>query len=172
MHTNLMLLTLLVLGICGHANAQDATPAPKLTVEASQTEVLLGNYIEVTFTYEGNQRGNFVAPDWKEAGFAVRNGPSQSSNFSMIHGVTKSSITYTYYVEPLNTGKLSIPSAKFLVGKDEVLSPSLKIEVFENPDGVIETPQQKTRELDFWGRPLPESKPKEAPKKKRATTRI
>jgi BatD DUF11 like domain len=172
MYKNLMLLFFLVLGICGLSNAQDNAQNSKLTVKASQTEVLLGNYIEVTFAFEGNQRGRFTAPDWEKAGFALKGGPSQSSNFSMINGVTKSTISYTYYIEPLELGTVFIPSAQFLFEKEEISSKPLELHVLKNPEGIIETPGSKEDEFDFWGRPIPKSEPKVAPKKKRATTRI
>jgi hypothetical protein len=171
MNQKLVFLLFSVFVFCGQAFAQNKENPLKLMAEASQTEVLLGNYIEVTFSYEGKQNGKFVAPDWENVGFDVQ-GPSQSSNFSMVNGVTKSSISYKYYAQPRDTGVFIIPPAKFIVGKEEILSESLEIRVLENIEGNVAEPKKKKRELDFWGRPLPQTIPKEEPKKKRATTRI
>jgi hypothetical protein len=171
MNKKLVFLLFSVFVFCSQVFAQNKENPLKLTAEASQSEMLLGDFIEVTFAFEGKQNGKFVAPDWENAGFDVQ-GPSQSSNFSMINGVTKSSISYKYYAQPRDTGVLHIPPAKFIVGKEEIFSETLEIRVLENINGNAPESKPKKRELDFWGRPLPETTPKEAPKKKRATTRI
>ncbi len=147
----------------------------KFSAEASKTEVLQGNYIQVTFTLENGQGGKFSPPDWNAAGFIVRGGPNQSSSFSMINGETKSSLTYTYFVEPKNEGEAVVPEAKMVVGSETYLTKPLTIKVLPNPDGVQVAPEQPTERYDFWGRPVPDEPtptPPVTPKKKRPTTRI
>lgn len=140
------------------------------TCNVSQKDVLLGNYVEVEYTLEGAQDGKLAPPDW--AGFDIVSGPNQSSSFQMVNGKTTSSISYTWYVEPRDTGTFVIPTASILVDGRELVTEPVEIHVFPNPDRIIEKPEKRRPSgLDFFGREtLPE--PSVEPKKKRKTYRI
>lgn len=114
-----------------------------------------------------------MQPDWEAAGFEVRGGPNQSSQMSIINGQSKSSVTYSYYVEPRDTGTYYIPSVSIVNGEKEYKTEALKISVFPNPNKIIETPQRKMHSNPFWD-DQPESQPEPSikPRKKRNPTKI
>lgn len=153
--------------------AQNEASGLKFTAEASQTEVLLGNYIRVEFKLENGQGARFIAPDWPESGFILRGGPNQSSSLSIINGRTSSSFSYTYFIEPRDTGKVVVPAAIVTLNGQEYRSNPITLHVYSNPNDIIETPQPKEH-FDIWGRPTPAPQPEPSakPKKKRAVTRI
>lgn len=142
----------------------------KFTCHISQKDVLLGNYVEVEYMLEGAQGGKLTPPDW--AGFDIVSGPNQSSSFQMMNGKTTSSVSYTWYIEPRDTGTFIIPSATIAVDGRELTAGEVEIHVFPNPDRIIEKPEKRRSSgLDFFGREeLPE--PSIEPKKKRKTYRI
>ena len=142
----------------------------KFTCTVSQKDVLLGNYVEVEFTLHGAQGGKLTPPDW--AGFDIVNGPNQSSSISIINGKTTATLSYTWYIEPRDTGTFVIPTARIEVDGRELTTEPVEIRVFPNPDSIIEKPEKRRPSaLDFFGREeLPE--PSVLPKKKRKTWRI
>lgn len=168
-----LIISALSVLLLAQACAQNTASAVKFSASASQTEILLGNYIEVEFKLENASGAKFSAPDWAAAGFIVRGGPNQSSSFSMINGKTSSSVSYTYFVEPRDTGTLTIPAVSIKANGETVSTAPIAVRVFDNPDGVIETPQPKEH-YDIWGRPTPAPQPEPSvqPKKRRPTTRI
>ncbi len=153
--------------------AQNAASGVNFTAEASQTEVLLGNYIRVEFKLENGQGAKFIAPDWPESGFILRGGPNQSSSFSIINGRSTSSFSYTYFIEPRDTGTVVVPAAVVTLNGQEYRSKPIPLRVYVNPNDIIETPQPKEH-FDIWGRPTPAPQPEPSvkPKKKRTVTRI
>lgn len=112
----------------------------KFYVEASQTELLLGNQLTVTFHLENGQGGRFNPPNWDDAGFTLL-GSNQSSNFSIINGTTTSSVTYNYSLMPNREGDLQIPAASIVAGKKEYHTEPLAIHVSPNPDGIVQKPR-------------------------------
>ncbi len=158
---------------------------PKMTCEVSQTEVLLGNYVRVEYKVSGSQNGKWTMPEWN--GFHVVSGPSQSTNFSMMNGLSEVSSKLTFLVEPPQVGDWVIPTASFALENGDILTAGdVAIQVFENPDGIIEKPETKQEGeflrpfggglFDLFGQPgqpedrLPE--PSVKPKKQRKTVRI
>lgn len=137
--------------------AQDA--ALSFMCKVSATELLQGNILEVSYTLEGSRGGKFIPPDWASAGFDLRGGPNQSSSFSMVNGVTSSTISYTYFVSTTNIGEMEIPVASIETEGQVLTTKPLIIKVLENPNGIIEPPKNQ-------------SKIPAAPKNKRPTIRI
>ena len=126
----------------------------KLTVEVSNDSILLGNYIEVKFIIENASVKNFEAPNFE--GFTIVSGPNQSSSMMISNGNVSQTMTYSYYVEPVDVGNYYIQPA--FVDTDEGALESMPLEVFvvDNPDGIIQRPQQKSRRDlfnrdDFFG---------------------
>lgn len=107
-------------------NAQDE---PRFTVEVNSDTVGLGNYLEVTFTLENTQGNHFTAPDFE--GFALVSGPNQSSSFSMINGAVTQSMSFTYYLEPRETGVMTIAAATIETKEGTLKSPSIDVVVVE-----------------------------------------
>ena len=153
--------------------AQNGTSGLKFTAEASQTEVLLGNYVQVEFKLENGQGAKFTPPDWPESGFILRGGPNQSSSLSIVNGRTSSTFSYTYFVEPRDTGRVVVPAAIVTFNGQEYRSNPITLRVYANPNDILEVPRPKEH-FDIWGRPTPAPQPEPAakPKKKRTVTRI
>ncbi len=165
-----------IVSLAFFANLSAQENPSKFTVEISTDSILMGNYFEVKFTLENASGQNFEPPTFED--FKVVSGPNQSSNFTVVNGEMSQSITYTYYLEPLNIGSFYIQPAS-IETKDEVLE-TYPVEVFvvPNPDGIKQNlPQREERRHffdDYFGKPLPKEKmvPQPKKKKKRKTYRI
>ena len=120
----------------------------KLTVEVSNDSILLGNYIEVKFTIENASVENFEAPNFD--GFNIVSGPNQSSSMMINNGEVTQSVTYSYYVEPVDIGNYYIQPAFVDTGAEMIESNPLEVLVVDNPDGIIQQPQRKSG-MDFFG---------------------
>jgi len=125
------------------AKAETIQEEPQFSVMVSNAEVLLGNYIEVTFTLKNSSGSQFEAPRFE--GFDIVGGPNQSSSFSMMNGVTTQSIAYTYYLKPTKIGNLYVEPAFIDADGTTLETQPIEIMVLENPDGIIEKPQRKSQ---------------------------
>lgn len=116
------------------------------TIEVSNDSILLGNYIEVKFMIENTSVINFEPPSFE--GFDIVSGPNQSSSMMISNGIVKQSITYSYYVEPLDIGNYFIDPAYVETEDGPLESIPLEVLVVDNPEGIIQKPQQKN---DLFG---------------------
>jgi len=140
------------------------------SLDISSDSVLIGNYFQIRFTVE-NFQGKFEPPDFND--FTVVGGPNRSSSFSMINGETKQTISYTYYLKPLEIGRYTIPPAYIVQGEKTLETPPVDIIVVPNPDGLIKPPSlpEFREEYDFPGlddffrRPKSDETPKPTKKK-------
>ncbi|MFK7982856.1 MAG: BatD family protein [Saprospiraceae bacterium] len=123
--------------------------AAKLTVEVSNDSILLGNYIEVKFTIENASVKNFEAPNFD--GFTIVSGLNQSSSMMISNGNVSQTMTYSYYIEPVDVGNYFIQPAFVDTEEGPLESIPLEVLVVDNPDGIIQQPQQKNRQ-DFFNR--------------------
>jgi len=133
-------------------SAENIETEPQFSIEVSSTEVLLGNYIEVSFTLKNAQGQNFEAPNFKY--FDIVGGPNQSSSFSVMNGQATQSISYTYYLQPKMVGNFFLEPA-FIDAEGETMETQpIEIIVLENPDGIIQKPKRKmNRQSDFFDFP-------------------
>ncbi|MCC6551012.1 MAG: protein BatD [Ignavibacteriaceae bacterium] len=86
--------------------------------------------IEVSFTYSGkdiNGVDGFQAPVFTE--FKIVSGPNQSTSMQFINGVVSGQKSFSYYIQPLKTGKLKIPPASVTAGGEKFTSNSLTVDV-------------------------------------------
>jgi len=136
--------------------------------EVSSDFILLGNYFEVKFILENESGSQFEPPSFE--GFTVVGGPNQSSSFSMINGKISQSMSYSYYLKPLDIGNYYINPASIIV-EDKVLETlPQEILVVVNPDEVYQPPSINKKEDQ---RPLNETTPKSTkPKKKRKVYKL
>ncbi len=138
----LMLLTFQV-------SAESIETEPQFSIEVSNTEILLGNYIEVTFTLKNAKGQKFEAPNFKD--FDIVGGPNQSSSFSMMNGETTQSISYSYYLQPKTIGNFYLEPAFIEADGVTMETQPIEIMVLENPDGIIQKPKRKTpNRLDIF----------------------
>lgn len=138
-------------------------------VQVSNDSVLIGNRISVEFKIE-NAQGSFEAPEFE--GMKILSGPNTMSSMQTINGETTSSTTYSFVVEPVEIGELIIDKAYLLSDQETLESDFVKINVYPNPDGIIQEPPSTNQNFnfnfqfdDFFNFPLP--KEKEAPVKKK-----
>ncbi len=142
--------------------------APKFTAEVSTDSVLMENYFEVKFTLENGQGKNFEPPSFSD--FQIVGGPNQSSNFSMINGEVKQSMTFSFFLQPKEAGNYCIQPASISVNGEILETQPLSITVAPNPDGIIqniEKSHQFLQDFDFWNGSESEPVEPQQPKKKR-----
>jgi len=176
--------TLLLAGLFfGFAHTQND---PEFTVEVSTDSLLMGNYLEVTFTLKNAGGQNFRPPTFD--GFQVVGGPNQSTSMTIVNGEVSQSISYSYYIEPTDIGAFWIEPASIEAEGHILETTPTQILVVPNPDGIKQFPQKREQRRlffdDFFNQmapqfspPPPAAEPKESPdkqpkKRKRKTIRI
>ncbi len=137
LHTFVIMILMSISGM-----AQESS----FTVEISSDSLLLGNYIELSFTAV-NVEGEFEEPDL--SAFNLIGGPNTSSSMSSINGDVRRQITYSYYIEPLEIGSYTIPPAYLSLGEESMETAPQSIQVYPNPDGIIERPSVQRQEFNF-----------------------
>lgn len=149
------------------ATAQDA----KFSVTVNSDSVLLGNYLKVSFLLENANGNDFSPPTFEN--FTVVSGPNTSSSLSIVNGVVSQSVSYTYYIEPSDIGSYYITPASIATDEKVLETQPIEIQVFPNPDGIIQRPREERRQrMDFF-QPFP-STPQSpvAPKKKKKKRKV
>lgn len=142
-------LSYLFLFLAFQVGASNIETEPQFSIEVSNTEVLLGNYFQVTFTLKNAQGQKFEAPNFKD--FDIVSGPNQSSSFSMMNGKTTQSISYTYYLQPKSIGSFYLEPAFIEADGKTMETQPIEIFVLDNPDGIIQQPKRKTpNQLDLF----------------------
>jgi hypothetical protein len=145
------------------ANAQDFV----FTMEVSGDSLLLGNYLEISYTIE-NAQGKFEPPSFE--GLDIVSGPNYSSSIAINNGEMTSKESYSYWLMPKDIGLYTIDPAYFLKDGETFESKPLEIVVLPNPDGIKTNPQRKIFKDSFGTEGIkPELKPK---KKKRKLKKI
>jgi len=130
---NLFFISALVLWGTHCVTAQNE---PRFYVETGAVEVVVGQPVQVSFILEnGKNNGRFSPPDWEAAGFMLL-GSSQSSNISIMNGVTTASASYNYTVTPIAEGALTIPSVRIKNGDGELNTEPIVIKALTSADGV------------------------------------
>ncbi len=102
--------------------------------KASREKVGINEHIKVEF--EVNKDGdNFIAPDFE--GFKRIAGPGQSVKQQWVNGESSFSKTYTYFIQPMKRGQLTIGQAEIEVQGQVYKTSPITIEVtaaVDNPD--------------------------------------
>ena len=114
--------------------------------ELSRDSILIGNTFTLTYVLE-NIQGEFEAPDLSQ--YNVISGPNMSSSFQFINGESKQSISYSYIIKPLNEGEMVIDQAFVLTDDKTYESDFITINIYPNPDGIIEEEPQMIKEFRF-----------------------
>jgi hypothetical protein len=103
-----------------------AMMAQKFTAALNTQRVAVGDRFSVTYKLEAQGDG-FQAPTFEN--FKVLSGPNQSSSMSWVNGQMSSSISYSYILTPVRTGRFTIPPASIQVGGKRLTSNAVSIEV-------------------------------------------
>jgi hypothetical protein len=124
-----------------------AADAVRVRAQVDRSEIGEGEDVRLIIEIAGPGLDRVGPPDVHDLGdFAISGGPSVSSRFQWVNGVSTSSKTFTYALTPNKTGKLTIPSLPLLVqGQTYRTNP---VEVVVQPQGTVRTP---------YGQPPPAS---------------
>jgi hypothetical protein len=125
--------------------------------KVSGDTLLMGNYLEVTFTLE-NTTGKIEPPSFES--FELINGPAQSSSVSIINGNMTQHHSYTYILQAKEEGIFLIDPAIAFVGEEVIKTDPIQIVVLPNPDGIIQTPKSGRSSSRGWDEVKPQAKPK------------
>ncbi|MGA0285311.1 MAG: BatD family protein [Saprospiraceae bacterium] len=157
----LNLLFFLCLGFC--------TQAQSFSVQLSSDSILLGNSFRLNFTIEDSQ-AEFEAPDFE--GMHLISGPNYKSSVQIINGDMKSKKSISFLLRPERIGQFFIPPA-YLVDEDLTLeTEALELNVYPNPEGIIEGPPVMENNFIFDSFNWPEMPHKMAePKKKKSKSK-
>lgn len=133
--------------------AQDAT----FEVSVSNDSILMGNRFAVTYTLQNGQGEDFYVPDF--TGFLLVGGPNVSTQMNIMNGQVKQSIQHTYFLEPLEVGEYYLAPASVKVNGEYLETPPLPLNVYPNPDGIIQpfapsAPGNNPFGSDFFGSDL------------------
>ena len=143
-----------------------------VTATVSNDSILLGNTLTIEFEIK-NVKGTFEAPEFD--GFRILSGPNTRSSMHSINGKSSSTLSYSYIIEPIEAGELIIEPAYVLNDDESFESDFVKINVYPNPDGIIQETKQVRKEIlfdfpfdDFFGKQKETKKQNEKnqPKKK------
>lgn len=96
-----------------------------------RTEVPVGQQFQVTFTLSGGslkQYRDFRAPDLNRD-FMTLAGPSTSQQMQIINGRVSTSISWTYILQPRQTGRFTIPAATINYDGETLRSNTVAIKV-------------------------------------------
>lgn len=147
------------------------TMVAQQTFEAriSNDSVLLGNYVTLEFTAQ-NIDGTIETPDLNE--FEILSGPSMSSSLQFINGSSTRSVTYSYIIKPSYLGLYTIGPAYITEDEITLESMPLEINVWPNPEGIIQEEKQSISEFNFGFDDFPEFKEMKKPKKKKVDPRL
>ena len=80
--------------------------AASFTVNVSQNEIDLSEYVQITYTIEGGSDRSFSPGEFN--GFNVASGPNTRSQVSIINGRMTTTKTYSYYLKAKKEGKFTI----------------------------------------------------------------
>lgn len=144
-------------------------------VEISNDSILIGNYIEVRFIAE-NVTGKFEAPAFEN--LEIIGGPNTSNSIEILNGDQSSKTSWSYFIRPSEMGETIIEPAFLVTDEKTFETDPIILNVYPNPDGIIENPKQERDfsifdNFDFPFRSLPKEPKKEKPKKsKRKLKRI
>jgi len=110
----------------GSLQAQDAKE-PQISTKIQYDTVAPEEPFRLTFTVENSRSVSVENISFRD--FDVIQGPFQSSQFSMVNGVSNSSTTYTYVLKAKAAGSFIIESQKFYINSNSYNSPEAAIVV-------------------------------------------
>lgn len=143
----------------------------EFSASVNAQKIGLDDLLVYTVTYKGVQ--NPPQPDVSSIKDFRITQTSQSSEFRFINGVSSTFTNFIFYLMPLKTGKLTIPSISFKHQGTVFKTDSMVVEVVKGSVGSLPSPGQKRKSLfneDFFGSPF--DRPRETEVDVRLDTRI
>lgn len=96
---------------------------------ADARQIIMGNHFQVSFTLTNANGEDFQPPIFKN--FKKLSGQNVSSSSSNMNGVWETSTTYSYFLQPKKTGKLTIGAATISISGKKYKTTPFTIEVLE-----------------------------------------
>jgi len=127
----------------------------------SSDSILLGNYIELSFSAQ-DLDGTFERPDISQ--HVIISGPNTSQSIQIINGASSSNRSWSYMIDPTETGEIVIPPAYLVTDDKSYETDPIYINIYPNPEGIIEPPKRQSGFSLFDQFEMPSYK-KQIPKK-------
>ncbi|WP_281754192.1 BatD family protein [Neptunitalea chrysea] len=124
------LVTLIILFFISFGHAQDGEVS--FTALVSKKKLGINQRLRVEFKIENKDGDNFTRPDFK--GFRLISGPAQQVSTNWINGVRSFSRSYSFILQPMGKGKLTIGQATIEVDGTVYKTAPVEIEVTEAVD--------------------------------------
>ncbi len=121
--------------------------AQSLTHQVSSDSILLGNY----FIYQidlVDLDTDIIAPNLEE--YNIVSGPNISSSVSIINGDMSSTKKMTWFLNPTELGQYFIEPISVSLDDLVLEADPIEINVYPNPDGIIEEPIMNNTFDDFF----------------------
>lgn len=99
----------------------------------SETEISVGDKLEVAFVVENGDISKFNAPAWSDK-IQYLYGPNTSSNYEVINGKMSSSKTYSFIFKAIKPGKIQINGATAYIDGKLFKSNSIAVNIVEKEE--------------------------------------
>jgi len=120
-----------VIVLLGTVNAQSEKD-PILRLKVQYDTVGIEEQFQIEYIFENAKAVNFATPSFE--GLQLVSGPFQSSHFSMVNGVTSSSVSFAYVFRPTTLGNYTLSTQEVSIGNKTYSTPEATIEVVEEPN--------------------------------------
>ena len=126
--------------------------------------ILIGNYFDISFECD-DFNGEFEAPVFENC--KIVSGPNTSMSTQIFNGVYSGSKKFSYKVKPTQEGQITIPPAYYITDDTTFQTQPIEINVYPNPEGIIQNPKSNQNEFffDFFDTPIKEKQAPTQPKK-------
>lgn len=145
--------------------------AQTFSAEVSSDSILIGNYITIKFSCD-EVKGEFEAPNFEDIN--IVSGPNVSMSTQIINGEYSGKKEITYHIRPTREGQITIPPAFYILDETTLETAPLVLNIYPNPDGIIQEPENRSNNFFFESFDFPfQKKEKPAPpKSKRKLKRL
>jgi len=103
--------------------------AQEVTLSADKTKFSIQEQVRLTFTFTDIKNPPRQVDLELEEYFTVSGGPHSSSSYSWVNARSTSTIKISYDLIPKKTGKISIPSYTFTIGREQYVTEGFVLEV-------------------------------------------
>lgn len=145
-----------IVALFGSLQAQDSKE-PQLSTKVQFDTVALDEPFQLIFTVENSRSVSIENIAFRD--FDILQGPFQSSQFSMINGISSSSVSYTYVLKAKELGNYIVESQNFYIDNNAFKSPEASVVVVNeierknpaSPSNIFDMPSMGFND-DVFGR--------------------
>jgi len=145
--------------------------AQSFSATVSSDSILIGNYIKLSYTSD-EVNGKFEAPELNDLN--IVSGPNVSASTQIINGEYSAKKEISFHIRPIREGQIIIPPAYYTIDELTLETQPLELNVYPNPEGIIQNPQEKQHNFFFesFEFPFEKKEPQQKKKKKRKLKRL